>query len=175
MHKFTAQVRRPTPILLIKGVRRILVRGSMSPCHLRRRKCWKSDYEMVHSEVYLNKYEYIHFPGGQLTPFAPMCGPPMLLMLTVTFLCCSDIYISVWSSNCAKCAVRSAQIGTTAQLFGVEMHVRTNSSGRVCLEFYQSDICRFTAMTFLPLHWVVSCKFFYHLFTKNNTNNAQTT
>jgi len=36
-----------------KGVRRILVRGSMPPCRLRRRKF---DYEMMHSEVYLNKY-----------------------------------------------------------------------------------------------------------------------
>jgi len=34
-----------------KGVRRILVRGSMPPCRLRRRKF---DYEMMHSEVYLN-------------------------------------------------------------------------------------------------------------------------
>jgi len=29
--------------------------GSMPPCRLRRRKFWKFDYEMVHSEVYLNK------------------------------------------------------------------------------------------------------------------------
>ena len=28
----------------------------MPPCRLRRRKFWKLDYEMVHSEVYLNKY-----------------------------------------------------------------------------------------------------------------------
>jgi len=27
-----------------------------APCRLRRRKFWKFDYEMVHSEVYLNKY-----------------------------------------------------------------------------------------------------------------------
>ena len=33
------------------GIRRILVRGSMPPCRLRRRKFWKSDYEIVHSEV----------------------------------------------------------------------------------------------------------------------------
>jgi len=82
----------------------------------------KFDYEMVHSEVYLNKYVvsiapfstltcpdcsqnnnmriimsseiqkllFLHcmfsllkfssiFPGGQLTPFAPMCGRPLLL------------------------------------------------------------------------------------------------
>ena len=30
------------------NVRRILVRGSMPPCRLRRRKFWKFDYEMVH-------------------------------------------------------------------------------------------------------------------------------
>jgi len=28
----------------------------MPPCRLRRRKFGKFDYEMVHSEVYLNKY-----------------------------------------------------------------------------------------------------------------------
>ena len=30
--------------------------GSMLPCRLRRRNLGKFDYEMVHSEVYLNKY-----------------------------------------------------------------------------------------------------------------------
>ena len=30
--------------------------GSMPPCRLRRRKFRKFDYEMVHSEVYLNKH-----------------------------------------------------------------------------------------------------------------------
>ena len=39
-----------------RNVRRILVRGSMPPCCLRRRKFWKFDYEIVHSEVYMNKY-----------------------------------------------------------------------------------------------------------------------
>jgi len=83
----------------------------MPLCRLRQRKFRKFDYEIVHSEVYLNKYvvciapfstpachdcsqkyniniencpvcmfplfnfSYI-FPGGQLTPFAPMCGRP---------------------------------------------------------------------------------------------------
>ena len=94
-----------------RNVRRILVRGSMPPCRLRRRKFRKFDFEIVHSEVYLNKYVVCiapfstpacHdcsqkyniniencpvcmfplfnfssiFPGGQLTPFAPMCGRP---------------------------------------------------------------------------------------------------
>ena len=76
---------------------------SMPPCRLKRRKFWKSDYKMVQSEVYLNKYVVSIvpfstpaftpnsencsfcifslfnlssiFPGGsQLTLFAPMCG-----------------------------------------------------------------------------------------------------
>jgi len=38
-----------------RNVRRILVRGSMPPCRLRRRNFWKFDYEIVHFEVYLNK------------------------------------------------------------------------------------------------------------------------
>ena len=37
-------------------IRRILARGSMPPCRLRGRKFWKFDYEMVRSEVYVNKY-----------------------------------------------------------------------------------------------------------------------
>ena len=79
--------------------------GSMPPCRLRRRKF---DYEMVHSEVYLNKYVVSIAPfspppfrkllfsacfrflifhpffqgGGQLTPFVPMCGRPCLDMST---------------------------------------------------------------------------------------------
>ena len=46
------------PVFLVtfgRNVRRILVRGSMPPCRPRRRKFRKFDYEMVHSEVYLNK------------------------------------------------------------------------------------------------------------------------
>jgi len=43
-------------IAVTRNVRRILVRWSMPPCRLRRRKFRKFDYEMVHSEVYLNKY-----------------------------------------------------------------------------------------------------------------------
>ena len=46
---------RCTRFSVRRNVRRILVRGSMPPCCLRRRKFWKFDYEMVHSEVYLNK------------------------------------------------------------------------------------------------------------------------
>jgi len=42
--------------VMATNVRRILVRGSMRPCRLRRTKLWKFDYEMAHSEVYLNKY-----------------------------------------------------------------------------------------------------------------------
>ena len=83
-----------------KGVRRFLVRGSMPPYRLRLRNFFKKcDYEMVHPEVYLNKYVvsiapfstpaftpapiqktalfacfrfliFIHFSRGQLTPFA---------------------------------------------------------------------------------------------------------
>ena len=78
----------------------------MPPCRLRQNKLWKFDYEMVHSEIYLNKYVvsiapfstpaftpppiqktalfacfrflifHPFFQGGQLTPFAPMCGRP---------------------------------------------------------------------------------------------------
>ena len=39
-----------------RNVRRILVRGSMPLCRQRQRKFRKFDYEIVHSEVYLNKY-----------------------------------------------------------------------------------------------------------------------
>ena len=38
------------------GVRRILVRESMPPCRLRRKKFRKFDYKVVPSEVYPNKY-----------------------------------------------------------------------------------------------------------------------
>ena len=45
-----------TDRVVVKGVRMILDRGSTPHCRLRRRKFWKFDYEMVHSEIYLNKY-----------------------------------------------------------------------------------------------------------------------
>ena len=46
----------PAGAFVPKGVRRILVRGSLPPFRLKRRKSRKFDYEVVHSEVYLNKY-----------------------------------------------------------------------------------------------------------------------
>jgi len=49
-----AQVPSPRP--QNNGVHGILVRGVNPFCRPRRRKLRKFDYEMVHSEVYLNKY-----------------------------------------------------------------------------------------------------------------------
>ena len=46
--------------------------GSVPPCRLRRRKFWKFDYEMVHSEVYLNKYVVSIAPFS--TPACPDCS-----------------------------------------------------------------------------------------------------
>ena len=45
--------------------------GSMPPCRLRRRKFRKFDYEMVHSEVYLNKCVVSIAPFS--TPACPDC------------------------------------------------------------------------------------------------------
>ena len=39
-----------------RGSAGFLLGGLMPLCRLRRRTFWKFDYEMVHSEVYLNKY-----------------------------------------------------------------------------------------------------------------------
>ena len=46
--------------------------GSMPPCRLRRRNFWKFDYEMVHSEVYLNKYVVSIAPSS--TPACRDCS-----------------------------------------------------------------------------------------------------
>jgi len=46
--------------------------GSVSPCCPRRRKLWKFDYEIVHSEVYLNKYVISIAPFS--TPACPDCS-----------------------------------------------------------------------------------------------------
>ena len=55
-----------------RNVRRILVRGSMPACRLRRRKLWKFDYEVVHSEVYLNNYVV------SIAPFSTSACPDAL-------------------------------------------------------------------------------------------------
>jgi len=55
-----------------RNVRTILVRGSMPPCRLRRRKFTKFDYEMVHSGVYPNKY-VVSIPPLS-TPAFPDCS-----------------------------------------------------------------------------------------------------
>jgi len=60
-----------------------VVRGSVPPCRLRRRKFWKFDYEMVHSEVLKNAlvlhvfafYFFVHFSrGGVSWPHLPLCA-----------------------------------------------------------------------------------------------------
>jgi len=53
--------------------------GSMPPCRLRRRKFWKFDYEMVHFEVYLNKYVV------SIAPFSTSACPD----------CSQNIYINI--------------------------------------------------------------------------------
>jgi len=55
-----------------RNIRRIFVRAAMLPCRLRRRKFGKFDYEMVHSEVYLNKYVVSITPFS--TPACPDCS-----------------------------------------------------------------------------------------------------
>jgi len=64
---YDVSIRWPKASFTAKGVRGILVRGSMAPCRLRRRKFWKFDYQMVYSEVYLNKY---------VVNIAPFSTPP---------------------------------------------------------------------------------------------------
>ena len=51
--------------------------GSMPPCRLKRRKFWKFDYEMVHSEEYLNKYVVSIAPFS--TPACPDCSQNITL------------------------------------------------------------------------------------------------
>ena len=46
--------------------------ASMPPCCLRRRKCRKFDYKMVHSKAYLNKYVVSIAPFS--TPACPDCS-----------------------------------------------------------------------------------------------------
>ena len=54
---------------------------SMPPCRLRRRKSWKFDYEMVHSEVYLNKYLVSIAPFS--TPACPDCSQKYNISLNI--------------------------------------------------------------------------------------------
>ena len=113
----------------INGVRRILVRGSMPPCRLRRRKFWKFAEGYSRRRVMVNNnnnnnhhqldqpfitritspHPYSEncsfcmftlfnfssiFPGGQLTPFAPMCGRPCLKYRAMAILTlCRDVGI----------------------------------------------------------------------------------
>jgi len=54
------------------NVRWILVGGAVPPCRLRQSKFGKFDYEMVHFEVYLNKYAVSIAPFS--TPACPDCS-----------------------------------------------------------------------------------------------------
>ena len=57
--------------------------GSMPPCRLRQRKFWKFDYEMVHSEVYLNK----------------ICGQHSAVLYT-----CLPWFLSKYNINIENCS-----------------------------------------------------------------------
>ena len=47
------------------------LRGSIPPCRLRRRKLWKFDYEMVHSEVHVYLDKYVVSTAPFSTPACP--------------------------------------------------------------------------------------------------------
>ena len=49
-------VARKQPVFQTRASARFWLGGSVPPCRLRRRNFWKFGYEMMHSEVYLNKY-----------------------------------------------------------------------------------------------------------------------
>ena len=70
-----------------RGSKGFWLGGSMPPCRLRRRKFWKFDYEMevVHSEVYLNKYVVSIAPFS--TPACSGCSQNNLFRKLVFFAC----------------------------------------------------------------------------------------
>jgi len=95
-------------LIISKGVP-ILVRGSMpplTPCRLRQRKCWKFDYEMVHSQLdqtVITRITSPHptpiqktalfcifslfhqfFQGGSSDPICPYMRMPMIISAVVT-------------------------------------------------------------------------------------------
>jgi len=65
---------------LCAGTSAFLVRGSMPPCRLRR-NFWKFDYEVVHSEVYLNKY-VVSIAPFSTRPACPGCSQNRPLSIT---------------------------------------------------------------------------------------------
>jgi len=70
------------------SVRRILDRGPMPPCRLRRRTFWKFAYEMVHSEVYLNKYVV---SIATFSTFSAFCLPLLLSKYNINTIMSSEI------------------------------------------------------------------------------------
>ena len=78
----------PAQMAPATNVRRILVRGPVPPCHLRRRKFRKSDYEMVHSEVYLNKCVV------SIAPFSTPAAPALISLITHTTRAVRQLYIA---------------------------------------------------------------------------------
>ena len=58
--------------MIARNVRRILVRGINAPLPPEAKKMLKIDYEMVHTEVYLNKY--VVSIAQFSTPACPDCS-----------------------------------------------------------------------------------------------------
>ena len=84
-------LRQPTNTPVAAGnVRKILVRGSMPACRPRRRKFRKFDYEMVHSEVYLNKYVVSIAPFS--TPVCPDCSQNITKTWKTVLFCMFSLF-----------------------------------------------------------------------------------
>ena len=67
----------------------------MTPCRLRRRKFRKFDYEMVHSEVYLNKYVV------SIAPFSKHSFTPPLFRKLLFFACFRFLTFHLFSRGSA--------------------------------------------------------------------------
>jgi len=85
------------------NVRRILVRGSMPPCCLRRRKF---DYKMVHSPpppfrkvLFFACFRFLifysFFPGGSADPICPYVWTPMTVCYVMNSMFCIRCYLNV--------------------------------------------------------------------------------
>ena len=110
--------------------------GSLPPCRLRRRNVWKFDYEMVHSEVYLNKYVCV----VSTSPFSTPPFRKLLFFACFRYLIYHSFFQGVSWPHLPPCADAHAgglrAVAYTASLgasCGKEMdRVRVAAGCRVC-------------------------------------------
>ena len=127
----------------------------MPPCGLRRRKFWKFDYEMVHSDVYLDKC-------GQHSAVLYICLPRLLSKYNINTENCSFLHVAAFYFfhpifQGGGSADPSCHYVRTPMILGVKGGTYETSRTRVCARTQRVTTYRLTDHVWRPTSLSVYC------------------